>query len=67
MGNKETEDQRRAERSVEDPAAKGSSSEKKAPEAGGEACRCKEVARKTPRELLKLALDDLSFWKNKKQ
>ncbi|MDA8106219.1 MAG: hypothetical protein M0Z71_12680 [Nitrospiraceae bacterium] len=29
-------------------------------------CRCKEMSKKTPRELLKVAIDDLSFWKKKK-
>ncbi len=38
------------------------------PEEGGEeACRCREVAEKTPKELLKLAIDDLSFWKKIKK
>jgi len=36
------------------------------PEAQGEDCRCKEMSKKTPRELLKVAIDDLSFWKKKK-
>lgn len=29
-------------------------------------CRCKEVAGKTPRELLKLVVSDLAFWNKKK-
>jgi hypothetical protein len=32
-----------------------------------ESCRCKEVAKKTPKELLKVAIDDLSFWKKTKK
>ncbi len=28
-----------------------------------ESCRCKEVAKKTPREMLKLVINDMSFWK----
>jgi hypothetical protein len=30
------------------------------------ACRCKEVSRKSPRDLLKLMVDDLVFWKKEK-
>jgi len=30
-----------------------------------EGCRCKEVAKKTPRELLKMMLSDLTFRKRK--
>jgi hypothetical protein len=37
------------------------------PEGGEQSCRCKEVAEKTPKELLKLAADDLFFWKRKKK
>ncbi len=36
------------------------------PEAGGQ-CRCKEVAKKTPLELLKLMLRDFAFWKKNKR
>jgi hypothetical protein len=38
------------------------------PEAQGDAddCRCKEISKKTPRELLKVMIGDLSFWKKKK-
>ncbi len=36
-------------------------------EAGEETCRCREVAEKTPKELLKLAIEDLSFWKKIKK
>ncbi len=32
----------------------------------GEDCRCKEVAKKTPAELLKTMISDLSFWKKKR-
>lgn len=28
-------------------------------------CRCKEVAKKTPREMLNLMIGDLTFWKKK--
>jgi hypothetical protein len=34
---------------------------------GMENCRCKDVATKTPKELLKVALEDLSFWKRIKK
>ena len=30
-----------------------------------DSCRCKEVARKTPQELLKLMISDLAFWRKK--
>jgi hypothetical protein len=29
-------------------------------------CRCKEMSKKTPRELLGVMIGDLSFWKKKK-
>ncbi|MDA8169350.1 MAG: hypothetical protein M0Z59_06585 [Nitrospiraceae bacterium] len=43
----------------------------KKPDAGRKTpgCRCEEVAKKTktPRELLKIMLDDLAFWKKAKK
>ena len=39
---------------------------KPAAQGEGEDCRCKEMSKKTPRELFKVAIDDLSFWKKKK-
>ncbi len=33
---------------------------------GKAGCRCKEMAKKTPAELLKTVISDLSFWKKKK-
>ncbi len=30
-------------------------------------CRCKEASTMTPRELLKLMIDDLAFWKKEKK
>ncbi len=52
-------------------AAKVSLEKGKAPvkDAGadsGESCRCKEVAKKTPRELLDLMIKDLTLWKKPK-
>ena len=49
-------------------AGKQSSEDEKRPDAGHkdsdeDACRCKEAAKKTPLELLKLMLNDLAFWK----
>jgi hypothetical protein len=41
----------------------GRKSQHGSPEGGEDSCRCKEVAKKTPKELLKVAIDDLSFWK----
>ena len=32
-----------------------------------DACRCKEVSKMTPRELIKLMIRDLSFWKKAKK
>jgi hypothetical protein len=48
---------------------KGQGRGKKASElqAGDEVCRCKEAAKMTPRELLKLMMDDLVFWKKAKK
>jgi hypothetical protein len=31
-----------------------------------ETCRCKEVAKKTPREMLSLMISDMAFWKKGK-
>jgi hypothetical protein len=40
---------------------------KPAEEGGDEACRCKETAAMKPRDLLKLMISDLAFWKKEKQ
>ena len=32
-----------------------------------DACRCKETSQMTPRELLKLMMNDLAFWKKEKK
>ena len=34
--------------------------------AGGDNCRCKEISKKTVPDMLRLMLNDLSFWKRKK-
>ncbi len=34
---------------------------------GGSACRCKEASDMKPRQLLKLMMDDLAFWKKLKK
>jgi len=40
------------------------SDENRHSEAGNEEiCRCKEVSKMTPRELMQLMIDDLAFWK----
>jgi hypothetical protein len=36
-------------------------------QAGDDDCRCKEASQMTPRELLKLMMDDLMFWKKAKK
>ncbi len=45
---------------------KGGGARKPAAPGGEGECRCKEMSKKTPRELLKVMVDDLSFWKKKK-
>ncbi len=60
-----TKDRRYPDPSGEDRIADENTAGKKAETVPGDACRCKEVARKTPAELLKLALDDLAFWKKR--
>lgn len=40
---------------------------KHAGHAEGEPCRCEETSKMTPRELLKLMMDDLAFWKKGKK
>jgi hypothetical protein len=37
--------------------------EHKTEEPDEDACRCKEVSKKTPMELLKLMINDLAIWK----
>ncbi len=37
--------------------------EKPSEQEAEESCRCKEASKKTPLELLKLMINDLSFWK----
>lgn len=34
---------------------------------GGDDCRCKEASKMTPRQLLGLMLDDLTFWNKEKK
>ena len=41
--------------------------EKTAKTGEDDACRCKETAHMTPRELLKLMMSDLAFWKKDKK
>jgi len=36
-------------------------------QSAGDLCRCKETALMKPRQLFRLMLDDLSFWKKKKK
>jgi hypothetical protein len=52
--------------------AGGQGKEKKPAEAQAgagkdDACRCKETSQMTPRELLKLMMNDLAFWKKEKK
>ncbi|MDA8432569.1 MAG: hypothetical protein M0Z60_06360 [Nitrospiraceae bacterium] len=46
--------------------AKNDENGKQEPRGVDDDCRCKEMSKKTPRELLKVAIGDLSFWKKKK-
>ena len=46
------------------PGSQGHAADQKA-HAVGDLCRCKETALMKPRQLLKLMIDDLSFWKKK--
>ena len=36
-------------------------------QAAGDLCRCKETALMKPRQLLRLMIDDLAFWKKAKK
>ncbi len=45
---------------------KGKFSERQLKKETEESCRCKEVAKKTPREMLKFMIDDMAFWKKGK-
>ncbi len=36
-------------------------------EANDDACRCKEVSEMEPRQLFRLMISDLAFWKKKKK
>jgi hypothetical protein len=36
-------------------------------QAGDDACRCKKTSEMPPRELLRLMMRDLAFWKKKKK
>jgi hypothetical protein len=48
------------------PLEKEKPPEREAGEESEESCRCKEVAKKTPLDLLKLMVSDLAFWKKAK-
>ncbi len=51
------------------PGVSGSEEKSGKPQAGAgnDACRCKETAGMTPRELFKLMISDLSVWKRMKK
>lgn len=48
-------------------AAKDKGAPSKIGAAGDDACRCEEVSKMTPRQLLGLMLSDLAFWKKPKK
>ncbi len=57
-----------AENAEPDTREKEQRSAQRQTEAGmNDACRCKEASRMTPRELLKLMINDLAFWKKEKK
>ena len=45
------------------PGKRPTGDEKHVEREGQESCRCKEASGKTPLELLKMMISDLSFWK----
>lgn len=45
---------------------KGKFSEQEVKKGTEENCRCKEVAKKTPREMLRFMIRDIAFWKKGK-
>ena len=49
----------------EEPGRKEHEREDRRP--GDDACRCKETSEMRPRELLRLMLSDLTFWKKTKK
>ncbi len=61
-----TKEKRQSGSAKEVSQEKGKVTEKKGDAGSPESCRCKEVAKKTPREMLSLMIDDLSFWKKGK-
>jgi hypothetical protein len=48
------------------PGKRPAENGKRAEEEAKDSCRCEEVSKKKPVELLKLMFDDLAFWKKKK-
>lgn len=49
------------------PGKEKEPAESKAGVSKDDACRCKEASEKTPRELLRLMISDLAFWKKAKK
>jgi len=47
-------------------AHRDDSEKKAASQAEDDVCRCKQTSEMTPRELLKLMMRDLAFWKTRK-
>ncbi len=50
-----------------DPGKEKKIAERQAEAGKDDACRCKEASEMTPRELLKLMMRDLAFWKKEKK
>ncbi len=52
-----------------DPGAAGNEKKTAEWQAAGkdDTCRCKETSKMTPRELLRLMMNDLAFWKKAKK
>ncbi len=51
--------------SHKEPRAEESREPKAAEQSQGPVCRCKEVSRKKLPDLIRMALEDLAFWKKK--
>ncbi len=50
-----------------EPRGAGNGGNSVAKQAGDDDCRCKETSEMTPRELFRLMIRDLSFWKRPKK
>jgi hypothetical protein len=49
------------------PGKEKKAAERQAEAGKDDACRCKEASKMTPRQLLRLMISDLAFWKKAKK